>query len=92
MHNQIQKEFESGTLDASLLYQRLYPEYQLFATESELLKNIPNVIAQNQDFCLIASTEPDVHQIRNFVCLDTRSREVRNKTAGEASTINLVIR
>jgi elongator complex protein 3 len=26
------------------------------------------------------------------VCLDTRSREVRNKTAGEASTINLVIR
>ena len=53
-------------------------------TEAELLKNLPTVIAQNQDFCLIASIQPDLKQIRNFVCLDTRSREVRNKTAGEA--------
>ena len=84
MHNQMQKEFESGTLEATLLYQRLYPDYQLFTTEAELLKNLPTVIAQNQDFCLIASIQPDLKQIRNFVCLDTRSREVRNKTAGEA--------
>ena len=92
MHNQIQKEFDAGTLDSSSFYERLYPDYQLFATETELLNNLPNAIAQNKDFCFLASTEPDLEQIRNFVCLDTRSREVRNKTVGEVWTINLVIR
>lgn len=92
MHIQLDKEFKAGTVDTEHFYKRLYAEYHLFVNDRELLKALPEYIAQDQDFCLISGTEPDFEQQRNFVCLDTRSREVRNKSAEEVSYINLVIR
>lgn len=79
-------------MDPAVLYQRLYPNYQLFENDRELLKLVPDYIAQNEDFCLISGTKPDIEQLRSFVCLDTRSREVRNKSEIEDDQINLVIR
>jgi len=92
MHIQIERDLQSWLLDAWALYERLYPNYQLFENDRELLKLVPDFIAQNEDFCLISGTKPDVDQLRSFVCLDTRSREVRNKSEIEDDQINLVIR
>lgn len=36
--------------------------------------------------------EPDLETFRNFVCLDTRSREIRHRDEWQAQSVNLIIR
>ncbi len=49
--------------------------------------------SQNDNLIEIIWTQPDLKSFRNFVCLDTRSREVRNRTEKKKSDLlNLVLR
>ena len=49
--------------------------------------------AQNDNLTEIIWTQPDLKSFRNFVCLDTRSREVRNRSEKKKSDLlNLVLR
>ena len=86
-------------------YARLYPKYKLCKTTKEFLKHAtcnmqhatptkgkPN---DNTETFIIGS-KPDIISPRNFVSLDTRSREIRNKIQDirhkTKNVANLIIR
>ena len=49
--------------------------------------------SQNDNLVEIIWTQPDLKSFRNFVCLDTRSREIRNRTEKRRSdSLNLILR
>ena len=74
----------------------------LFLTEWNEVKNLRLYIqntqdssaeSQNDNLIEIIWTQPDLKSFRNFVCLDTRSREVRNRSEKKKSDLlNLVLR
>ena len=98
-----------GSIDVESFYARLYGDYKLYENEDEYFSKcvISNeceksigVIhsgffadAQNDRLTQIIWTQPDLKSFRNFVCLDTRSREVRNRIEKKKSdSLNLVLR
>jgi len=92
MHNQLLKEQKMKPTARKKFYQRLYWKYTLFtslqkALKDELGKSIgfqgvgdvrERLLQQNIE-TFIVGKDPDVKSFRNFVSLDTRSREIRNK-------------
>ena len=76
-HNELKKELRSNPDKAKKLYSRLYWNYELLESEKQLK------IKDNCEWDEIKTTiiwrNPDLESYRNFVCLDTRSREIRNK-------------
>ena len=98
-HESLLKEMKNsfhwkGSIDVEKFYARLYGDYVLFADEDEYFgKSGFFTNAQNDSFTEIIWYEPDLNSFRNFVCLDTRSREVRNRTEKKKSDyLNLVLR
>lgn len=115
-HAQMKKELR-GTQKIHDLYERLYGEYDLFSSFDEWETSLADYTYKNdqkrendpmdQSFfdpkisCAIIGEVPDVQEYRNFVSLDTRSREIRQKykkadglpsKPKEESVANLVIR
>ncbi len=103
-HNELKKELKSHPDKAKALYSRLYGDYTLIAPltkgDSGDL-NLPSVnTIYSDDFqTIIIWQKPDLDSYRNFVCLDTRSREIRNKyeknnhlNKQEETQPNLIIR
>ena len=79
----------------------MYGEYKQFRTiESFLRASSFKIQAQKEEIqTSVIGSKPDTDSFRNFVCLDTRSREIRNSSEygviGEAkkkTTVNLIIR
>lgn len=98
-HESLLKEMKNsfhwnGSIDVEEFYARLYWEYVLFADEDEYFEKIWFFAnAQNDSLTEIIWLEPDLKSLRNFVCLDTRSREVRNRIEKRKSdSLNLVLR
>lgn len=98
-HESLLKEMKNsfhwkGSIDVEKFYARLYGDYVLFADEDEYFeKNGFFANAQNDSLTEIIWLEPDLKSFRNFVCLDTRSREVRNRVEKRKSdSLNLVLR
>jgi enolase len=64
-------------------YGRLYGNYKLFKTTKDYIKSTKSPLEKwgNEGgfACTIVGTNPDLTTFRNFVSLDTRSREIRNK-------------
>ena len=98
-----------GSIDVERFYSRLYGGYELYGNENEYFSHlaswtwkphpIPLLIGEGKHAVLgevkieIIWTQPDLESFRNFVCLDTRSREVRNRTEKKKSdSLNLVLR
>ena len=98
-----------GSIDVEKFYSRLYWDYELYESEDEYFSKhvISNECeksirvmqsgffanAQNDNLTEIIWTQPDLKSFRNFVCLDTRSREVRNRIEKRRSdSLNLVLR
>ena len=96
-------------IDVKNFYTRLYWEYELYQNEDEyflsmsswtIVKDLrwntqdsSSQAPQNDDKVEIIWTHPDLKSFRNFVCLDTRSREVRNRIEKKKSDfLNLVLR
>ena len=94
MHTQMKWEMIGDKWEMKKFYQRLYGKYELFKTIKTYLQVIASEMKQSRKITKIASpsahndqvqtfiigTQPDVSQFRNFVSLDTRSREIRNKS------------
>ena len=75
-------------IDVENFYSRLYWDYKLYLNEEEYFKN-----SGHGNKTEIIWEQPDLRSFRNFVCLDTRSREVRNRIEKKKwSFLNLVLR
>ena len=95
-HESLLKEMRDSyhwkwNIDIENFYRRLYWDYKLYESEEEYFENISNF---NKEWWVdIIWTQPDLKSFRNFVCLDTRSREVRNRIEKKKSDfLNLVLR
>lgn len=91
MHETLLKEYQKSDQDyRSNFYQRLYPNLQVFENEDVLIQQC---LAQDSGDIksLILGVQPNLSDFRHFVSLDTRSREMRNKTE-QTEHLNLVVR
>lgn len=85
-HDKLKKQRKDAP-ESKHLYSRLYPNLQVFDTLEKCLsswalaKNIGSHtnVQENTIQTTIIGTSPDIQNYRNFVSLDTRSREIRNK-------------
>jgi len=93
-HNELKKELKSNPDKAKELYSRLYWDYELLESEKQL--KIKDNCEWDEIKTTIIGQKPDLESYRNFVCLDTRSREIRNKyekwNKQDDTVPNLVIR
>ena len=95
-HESLLKEMKESchwgwTIDTENFYKRLYWDYILFKEEREYLSNLSWVPGDSKTE--IIWVEPDLKSFRNFVCLDTRSREVRNRVEKKKNdSLNLILR
>jgi elongator complex protein 3 len=80
---------------SQLAHDTLLREYEqaLYEGKGEQVQEFYQRLYENTDLIQteIIGTQPDLTSYRHFVSLDTRSREVRNKTE-ETSALNLIIR
>ena len=91
MHETLLKEYQKSDQDyRSNFYQRLYPNLQVFDKEDVFIQQC---LDQDSDDIksLILGVQPNLSDFRHFVSLDTRSREMRNKTE-QTEYLNLVVR
>jgi elongator complex protein 3 len=93
-HAEIKWQLKNWNIDIlKIFYWRLYLNYKIIKKLNDL--ELSKFIKWKNE-TLIVWTSPDLSNFRNFVSLDTRSREIRNKTKDEiynTKTItNLVIR
>ena len=92
-HESLLKEMKNsfhwkGSIDVEKFYSRLYGDYELYESEDEYFEK-----SKGQDKTEIIWIHPDLKSFRNFVCLDTRSREVRNRIEKkESDSLDLVLR
>ena len=102
-HNELKKELKSNPDEAKKLYSRLYWEYELVESDWKIFrpaatsfKKEESHVFDNSIKTTIIWQAPDLDSYRNFVCLDTRSREIRNKyekwNKQDETQPNLVIR
>lgn len=93
-HNELKKELKSNPGKAKKLYSRLYWDYELVESEKQL--KIKDNCEWDEIKTTIIGQKPDLESYRNFVCLDTRSREIRNKyekwNKQDETVPNLVVR
>lgn len=85
-HNELKKELKSNPDEAKKLYSRLYGEYELVESDWKIFwptatsfKKEESNVSDNSIKTTIIWQKPDLESYRNFVCLDTRSREIRNR-------------
>jgi len=85
MHNELKLKMENGKLKMKDFYERLYGKYSLYTSLQKAIKDdLKKTVLKHGDIQIfIIGTKPDVSQLRNFVSLDTRSREIRNRMKNE---------
>lgn len=99
VHHQMERELKDwDTKQLKAFYGRLYGNYSLFSSLDECLE-FELLIDKLKDIEIqsyIVGEEPDLKSYRNFVSLDTRSREIRHKTnenkTRNKDKVNLIIR
>ena len=91
MHEKLLKEYKWDKQKAQEFYKRIYPNLRMFSNEQELLDCLNESNKASDIDTFILWDNPDLASYRHYVSLDTRSREVRNKTE-ETKSLNLVVR
>ncbi len=96
MHTQMEKELKDGKIEIlKEFYGRLYGEYKLCKTTKDFLQqemsNYTTKWENDIETCIVGA-KPDVTQFRNFVSLDTRSREIRHQDLKSKEIANIIIR
>ena len=92
MHEKLLKEYKSDTNTAEQFYKRIYENSENYSDETPMLNDVLSTVVQPDEIkTFILWKSPDTTSYRNFVSLDTRSREVRNKKE-KTKELNLVIR
>ena len=87
VHEELKSKMKENISEFQQFLSRLYGDYKVFLHFDEWLKS-----PERNNFVGIVWQKLDNNSLRNFVCLDTRSREVRNRGEGKAKQLNLVIR
>lgn len=85
------KELQASEELRHSLYGRLYRNVEIFSSLEDVVMNI---IAGEEQMMLVGQ-QPNISAERNFVALDTRAREIRNrkvKAEPENEIANLVVR
>jgi histone acetyltransferase (RNA polymerase elongator complex component) len=81
-HDHMKKEL-AGTEQLRSLYARLYQGYEVFSSLDDCLARLqtPDYRLQDEGIqTFVIGKEPNLDHYRNFVSLDTRSREIRNRS------------
>lgn len=99
VHDKIRKSIQWSPKRMQAFYTRLYEDFKRFKTIDAFLHelHIKHQVQKEGTQTFIIGSIPDTKSFRNFVCLDTRSREIRNKIENwklkiENWSPNLVIR
>ena len=94
MHNQLLKEQKAAPSTRKKFYERIYGKYIIFTSSQKALKDeLGKVVRKNDEIqTFIIGKDPDVKSFRNFVSLDTRSREIRHQESKSKETANIIIR
>lgn len=93
MQYEIKKEIKGNEQERNAFYKRIYGEYTLYSSPEDAIQQLVKTIPTEEEITTyIIWTDPDIHTMREFVCLDTRSREIRQKTKQTHETVNMVIR
>lgn len=81
-HDQLKKAWKQ-TPEAEKLYRRMYTDSMCVSSIQELYEETdvlkPLSITDHTSYVYVVGVEPDFFSFRNFVSIDTRSREIRNK-------------
>lgn len=77
-HNQMKKELKN-TPAMQWLYERLYNNTHVFDSLDRLLAASWKLQVEDMQTFVVGQS-PDIEHYRNFVSLDTRSREIRNRS------------
>jgi histone acetyltransferase (RNA polymerase elongator complex component) len=91
----MEKELKNGKIEiVKRFYGRLYGKYSIYSSQQKALKDEPRkIIKKDNDIkTLIVGKDPDIKSFRNFVSLDTRSREIRHQEVKSKKTANIIIR
>ena len=92
MHERLLKEYKDKPEIAKKFYERIYENVDIFSSEEDFVDNVLEKEVNSDEIkTFILWDDPDLKSYRNYVSLDTRSREVRNKTE-KTKSLNLVIR
>jgi len=96
MHTQLQKEQNSKKSERKNFYSRLYGKYTVYPSLQKALKDeLGKTVPKKWDIqTYVVGKDPDLDSVRNYVSLDTRSREIRHQDKGTRNKgqVNLVIR
>lgn len=94
MHNQLLKEQKAAPNTRKKFYERMYGKYNVYISSQKALKDeLGKVVKKNDEIqTFIIGKDPDVKSFRNFVSLDTRSREIRHQESKSKETANIIIR
>lgn len=81
MHKQMEWEIVHDKRKMKSFYGRLYGKYTVYTSLQKALKNElgKNIKKSDEVQTYIIGKQPDIQSFRNFVSLDTRSREIRHK-------------
>ena len=92
MHEKLLKKYRENHDVAEMFYKRIYENCSIYSDEKEFIEDILLWQVESSEIkTFILWDTPNIDSYRNFVSLDTRSREVRNKKE-ETKSLNLVIR
>ncbi|PID34698.1 MAG: hypothetical protein CR971_01915 [candidate division SR1 bacterium] len=108
IHNDLKNKYKKDDMLRKKFYARLYGDYTQVTTHEQaremIHKDISTLTSDETKTYIIGDAQPDFEQYRNFVSLDTRSREIRNrkntpppnplpsKERGNPQGVNTVIR
>ena len=92
MHEKLLKEYKANESAAKAFYKRIYENSKVYEDEESFHKDILewNISSDTISTFILWKT-PDISSYRNYVSLDTRSREVRNKKE-KTENLNLIVR
>lgn len=92
MHEKLLKEYKANESAAKAFYKRIYENSKVYEDEENFHKDILewNISSDTISTFILWKT-PDISSYRNYVSLDTRSREVRNKKE-KTENLNLIVR
>ncbi len=100
IHNDLKNKYKKDDMLRKKFYARLYWDYTQVATDEQarekIAHDIPQLKPDETKTYIVWDAQPDFKQYRNFISLDTRSREIRNrkksKWTEENQQVNTVIR
>ena len=93
VHTKLQNEQNQNIKSWYPFFKRLYWNFTLYSTFDEYINSSDDKPLWDSEIqTSIIGITPDFSSLRNFISLDTRSREIRNNPHSNEENVNLIIR